>query len=252
MILARARVGGAVLLVRVEGETLHVLEGSLFAPRDTGRTVPRASGTFLAPLRPGKVVCVGRNYRAHATELGNAVPAEPLLFIKPATAVIGPDEPIVLPPQSRRVEHEGELAVVLGRTLHEATSSEQVRAAIGGYTCANDVTARDLQKIDTQFTRAKGFDTFCPLGPWMVTERPGATASVSVRVNGQSRQRGSLGGMVFGVEELLAFISQVMTLEAGDVVLTGTPEGVGPLVNGDTVEVEIDGIGILRNGVQAR
>ncbi|MEI8258282.1 MAG: fumarylacetoacetate hydrolase family protein, partial [Deltaproteobacteria bacterium] len=198
MIFGRARIDGAIQLVRVEGDTLHLLEGDLFAPRDTGRTTPRGSGTFVAPVRPGKIVCVGRNYRAHARELGNAVPSEPLLFIKPPSAVIGPDERIVLPRQSQRVEHEGELAVVLGRTLHEATSADEVRAAILGYTCANDVTARDLQKKDTQFTRAKGFDTFCPLGPWITTERPGADARVTARVNGEARQHGSLSDMVFG------------------------------------------------------
>ncbi len=252
MILGRARIDAAIHLVRIEGDTLHLLEGDLSAPRETGRTAPLASSALVAPLRPGKIVCVGRNYRAHAKELGNEVPTEPLIFIKPSTAVIGPDDRILLPRQSQRVEHEGELAVVLGRTLHEAATTDQVRAAIAGYTCANDVTARDLQKKDTQFTRAKGFDTFCPLGPWINTEPPAANATIAVRVNGTDRQRGSLSDMVFGVDALLMFISHVMTLEPGDVVLTGTPEGVGPLVDGDTVEVEIDGIGTLRNGVKAR
>ena len=251
MIVARARIGGREQLVRVEGDTLHLLDGDLFASRETGRTAARSDATFVAPLRPGKVVCVGRNYRAHAKELGNEVPTEPLLFIKPQTAVIGPHEAILLPRQSQRVEHEGELAVLIGTRLHDGTPG-QAREAIFGYLCANDVTARDLQKQDVQFTRGKGFDTFCPLGPWVTTERPGPDAAVTVRVNGTQRQRGFFRDMVFGIDELVAFISGIMTLEPGDVVLTGTPEGVGPLLDGDTVEVEIDGIGTLQNGVRAR
>ena len=251
MIVGRVLVDGEVHLARVDGDTLYLLEGELFDARETGRTASRAAATFLAPLRPGKIVCVGRNYRAHAKELGNEVPSEPLLFIKPQTAVIGPDDRVVLPRQSQRVEHEGELAVLIGKRLHDGTP-ESARDAIFGYLCANDVTARDLQKKDVQFTRGKGFDTFCPLGPWISTERPSPDAAVMVRVNGTQRQRGFLRDMVFGIDDLVAFISGVMTLEPGDVVLTGTPEGVGQLLDGDTVDVEIDGIGTLRNGVRAR
>ncbi len=251
MFLGRARIDGADHNVRIDGDTLHVLAGELWSPVEAGRSVPRSSARLVTPLRPGKVVCVGRNYRAHAKELGNEVPAEPLLFIKPQTSVIGPGDAIQLPPQSQRVEHEGELAVLIGKRLF-AAQARDVAPAIAGYLCANDVTARDLQKKDGQFTRGKGFDTFCPLGPWISTERPGPDATVSVRVNGARRQHGYFRDMVFGIDELVAFISGIMTLEPGDVVLTGTPEGVGPLVTGDNVEVEIDGIGTLQNTVRPR
>lgn len=198
--------------------------------------------------RPSKIVCVGRNYAEHARELGNAVPAVPLLFLKPPSALIGPGEAIILPPESAQVEHEAEIAVVVGRTLRHA-SVEEAEGAIGAIACANDVTARDLQRADSQWTRAKGFDTFCPLGPatrgveWRDLE-------VICRVNGEERQRGRSAEMVFPVPALLAYISSVMTLEAGDLVLTGTPAGVSPLNEGDVVEVEIPGIGLLSNPVR--
>jgi 2-keto-4-pentenoate hydratase/2-oxohepta-3-ene-1,7-dioic acid hydratase in catechol pathway len=199
---------------------------------------------------PSKVICVGRNYRAHAKELGNEVPSEPLLFLKPPSAVIAHEESIVLPRESARVEHEGELAVVIGRRARRV-AVEDVASIIEGYTVANDVTARDLQRKDVQFTRGKGFDTFCPLGPALVRERPSLDASISVLVNGARRQHGHLRDMVFSIDVLIAFISDVMTLEPGDVILTGTPEGVGPLLAGDAVEVTIDGVGTLRNSVRA-
>jgi 2-keto-4-pentenoate hydratase/2-oxohepta-3-ene-1,7-dioic acid hydratase in catechol pathway len=247
--LGRILRDGVVVPVRFEGDHF-VPVVSLLDPRDAGAPAPLSRAAVLAPVVPGKIVCVGRNYRAHAKELGHEVPTEPLLFLKPPSAVIGPGEVIVLPPESARVEHEGELAVVIGRRLRRA-SLDEVRAGIAGYTCANDVTARDLQKRDVQFTRAKGFDTFCPLGPWVVTERPPPEATIAVRVNGAPRQRGQLRDMVFGIDELVAYASNVMTLEPGDVVLTGTPEGVGPLAPGDTVEVEIEGVGTLTNTVRA-
>lgn len=218
--------------------------------RPTGTLSSEGAPRWLAPVAPRKVVCVGRNYRAHAKELGNEVPVEPLLFLKPSSAVIGLGEAIELPPQSQRVEHEGELAVVIARRLSKA-SPAQVREAILGYTCANDVTARDIQRREQQFTRAKGFDTFCPLGPTLVAGRPSDEAFVTVRVNGAQRQHGRIGDMVHGVDALLSFISHVMTLEPFDVVLTGTPEGVGPLVDGDVIDVEIDGVGLLQNRVRA-
>lgn len=199
---------------------------------------------------PSKVVCVGRNYRAHAKELGNEVPSEPLLFLKPPSAVIADGESIVLPRESTRVEHEGELAVVIAKRARRVRA-EDVASIIEGYTIANDVTARDLQRKDVQFTRGKGFDTFCPIGPALVRERPSADATISVTVNGARRQHGHLRDMVFSIDVLVAYISDVMTLEPGDVILTGTPEGVGPLVDGDVVEVAIDGIGVLRNSVRA-
>jgi 2-keto-4-pentenoate hydratase/2-oxohepta-3-ene-1,7-dioic acid hydratase in catechol pathway len=204
-------------------------------------------------LRPSKIVCVGRNYRAHAAELGNEVPARPLLFLKPPSAVIGDGETIVLPPASQQVEHEGEIGVVIGSRLSRGDEAA-ARAAIAGVTCVNDVTARDLQNVDGQWTRAKGFDTFCPVGPRLLDVGAGfdlASLEVRCRVNGAERQRGRAADMVFGIATLIAYISQVMTLEPGDLVATGTPAGVGPLVDGDVVEVEIGGVGVLRNPVRS-
>ena len=199
--------------------------------------------------RPGKIVCVGRNYVEHAKELGNEVPKEPLLFLKPPSSVVFAGEPIVLPAMSRRVEHEGEIGVVIGTRLRQGDEAA-ARAAIAGITCVNDVTARDLQKTDGQWTRAKGFDTFCPMGPVVKPVDVGFNFSgleVVCRVNGVERQRGRAADMVFSIPTLLAFISQVMTLEPGDLVATGTPAGIGPLVGGDLVEVEIPGVGVLED-----
>lgn len=203
--------------------------------------------------RPGKIVCVGRNYTAHAKELGNPVPERPLLFLKPPSAVIGPGATIVLPRASARVEHEGEVGVVIGARLHRAEETT-ARRAIRGIVCVNDVTARDLQRLDGQWTRAKGFDTFCPIGP-RVMELPRDAAldelEVICRVNGEERQHGFTRDMAFSITALLSYISAVMTLEPGDLVATGTPEGVGPLVAGDVVDVEIPGVGVLSNPVVA-
>lgn len=201
---------------------------------------------------PGKIVCVGRNYAAHARELGNPIPERPLLFLKPPSAVIGDGEPIVLPAVSHQVEHEAEIAVVLGARLRGATEVA-ARRAVGAVACLNDVTARDLQKADGQWTRAKGFDTFCPLGA-PVTIRPEldlTSLEIIGRVNGVVRQHGFARDMIFPIPTLLVYISTIMTLEAGDVVATGTPEGVGPLVAGDVVEIEIPGMATLRNPVTA-
>jgi 2-keto-4-pentenoate hydratase/2-oxohepta-3-ene-1,7-dioic acid hydratase in catechol pathway len=204
----------------------------------------------MMQLRPGKIVCVGRNYPAHAREMGNEVPAAPLLFLKPPSALIGPEEAIVLPPESKQVEHEAEIGVVVGRRLRRA-SVDEAEAGIGGFVCANDVTARDLQRADGQWSRAKGFDTFCPAGPAVVEGLDWRQLEVIGRVNGVERQRGRAAEMHFPIPVLLSYISQAMTLEAGDLVLTGTPAGVGPLVPGDVVEVEIPGVGVLRNPVVA-
>jgi 2-keto-4-pentenoate hydratase/2-oxohepta-3-ene-1,7-dioic acid hydratase in catechol pathway len=203
-------------------------------------------------LAPGKIVGVGRNYARHAAELGHPVPDEPILFLKPPSSLVGDGEAIVLPPESERVEHEAEIAVVVGSRLARATEAEALRA-IAGVTCANDVTARDLQRRDGQWTRAKGFDTFCPAGPRVVPLDAGGLGRLVVRcrVNGEIRQQGTSADMVFPIPELLARISRVMTLQPGDLVLTGTPEGVGPLAPGDIVEVEIEGVGVLRNPVAA-
>ena len=199
-------------------------------------------------LRPSKIVCVGRNYREHARELGNDVPTEPLLFLKPPSSIIADGTAIVLPPQSSRVEHEGEIGIVIGRQLRHATESDAA-TAVRGVVALNDVTARDLQRSDSQWTRAKGFDTFCPIGPEVPAPNDLATLTVLTRVNGVERQRGVAADMVFAVSALLAYISSVMTLEPGDVVATGTPAGVGPLADGDVVEVEVVGLSLVRNPV---
>lgn len=200
--------------------------------------------------RPSKIVCVGRNYAEHARELGNEVPKAPLLFLKPPSAIIGTGEPILLPPESTQVEFEAEIGVVIGRRLHHVDAHE-AEHGIGGFVCLNDVTARDLQRTDGQWTRAKGFNTFCPVGPRIAEGLDWEELEVFGRVNGEQRQHGRASEMVFPIPVLLAYISDIMTLEPGDLVATGTPAGVGPLVPGDVVEVEIPGVGILRNPVRA-
>jgi 2-keto-4-pentenoate hydratase/2-oxohepta-3-ene-1,7-dioic acid hydratase in catechol pathway len=202
------------------------------------------------PLTPSKIICVGRNYLEHARELGNDVPAAPLLFLKPPTAVIADGEAIVLPPMSSRVDHEGEIGVVIGKRLRNATATDAI-AGIRGIAACNDVTARDLQKLDGQWTRAKGFDTFCPVGP--VGDAPADLTALEVvtRVNGHERQRARASEMAFPIPEILAYASRVMTLLPGDLVLTGTPAGIGPLVAGDTVEVEVVGVSRVRSPVVA-
>jgi 2-keto-4-pentenoate hydratase/2-oxohepta-3-ene-1,7-dioic acid hydratase in catechol pathway len=209
---------------------------------------PLAALRLQAPCLPGKIICVGRNYAEHAREHRVEVPDVPMLFMKPPSAVIGPGEAILLPPQSEQVEHEAELAVVIGRRTRNAGADEAM-AAVFGYTVANDVTARDLQQRDGQWTRAKGFDTFCPLGPWIDTDVAPHDLRILCRVNGQIRQLGSTRDMVFSVPQLVAFVSGIMTLEPGDVILTGTPAGVGKLAAGDVVQVEIEGIGAMENPV---
>jgi 2-keto-4-pentenoate hydratase/2-oxohepta-3-ene-1,7-dioic acid hydratase in catechol pathway len=214
-----------------------------------GQAIPLAGAKLLAPVAPSKILCVGRNYAAHARELGNDVPKEPLLFLKPPSALCASGDAITLPrTMSERVEHEAEIGVVIGTRLKDATP-EEARSGIYGITCVNDVTARDLQKKDVQFTRAKGFDGFCPVGPCVESEFDLENLAVTGRVNGQLRQHGHARDMVFPIAELVAFMSRVMTLEPGDLISTGTPEGVGPLVAGDTVEVEVSRVGVLRNSV---
>ena len=203
--------------------------------------------------RPGKIVCVGRNYADHAAEMGNVLPERPLLFLKPPSSVIGDGENIVLPPDSEQVEHEGEIGVVIGECLCRI-SEDEARDGIDGITCVNDVTARDLQRTDSQWTRAKGFDTFCPVGPRVVPltgEDDWQALEVICRVNGEVRQHGRAKEMHFGIPEIVAYISRIMTLEPGDLIATGTPAGVGPLRAGDVVEVEIHQVGILSNPVVA-
>ncbi len=222
-----------------------------FAPPATGPAIALAEATLLAPVTPSKIVCVGRNYKEHAAELGNALPDEPLLFLKAPSALIAPDEAIQLPTASARVEHEGELAVVIGRQARRLIDTDDPLAYVLGYTCVNDVTARDLQRKDVQFTRAKSFDTFCPTGPYIETELDPLDVSVTTRVNGQVRQHARTSAMAFPVPFLIRYISNIMTLEPGDLLATGTPAGVGPLFAGDIVEVEVEGIGILRNPVKS-
>jgi 2-keto-4-pentenoate hydratase/2-oxohepta-3-ene-1,7-dioic acid hydratase in catechol pathway len=207
---------------------------------------------LLSPILPSKVVCVGRNYAAHAAELGNEVPAAPLLFLKPSTAVIGPADAIRLPPDSNRVEHEAELAIVIGPTGARDVPKERALDTVLGYTCANDVTARDQQKADVQFTRAKGHDSFCPLGPWIETTLDPADVGVRCEVDGELRQDGRTKDFIFDAATIVSYVSHIMTLLPGDVILTGTPAGVGPLAAGQQVSVTIDGIGTLTNPVVNR
>jgi 2-keto-4-pentenoate hydratase/2-oxohepta-3-ene-1,7-dioic acid hydratase in catechol pathway len=203
---------------------------------------------LLPPVQPSKIICVGRNYAEHAAELGNEVPPEPLIFLKPPSSLIGPDDAIVYPGISQRVDHEGELAVVIGRRARNLTE-ESALAVVFGYTLANDVTARDLQRSDGQWTRGKGFDTFCPVGPWIDTAFDPANRQVRCLVNGQVRQDGNTALMIYSLQRVLAHVSRFMTLEPGDLLLTGTPAGVGALHPGDVVTVEIEGLGKLSNPV---
>ena len=227
------------------------IEGEPFGEyRRMDAEIPLHMVRLLAPIRPGKIVCVGRNYAEHAREQSVDVPDIPLLFLKPPSAVIGPGDTIILPPQSRQVEHEGELAVVIGKRGRWIPAEDALKFLLG-FTVANDVTARDLQRRDGQWTRGKGFDTFLPLGPWIETDLDPADILVQTRVNGEMRQMASTREMMFPVEQLIAFVSSVMTLEPGDLILTGTPAGIGPLNPGDTVEVTVEGIGSLSNPVAA-
>jgi 2-keto-4-pentenoate hydratase/2-oxohepta-3-ene-1,7-dioic acid hydratase in catechol pathway len=227
------------------------IDGDIFGRyRRRDANMPRADLKLLAPSQPGKIVCVGRNYVEHAKELGNEVPKVPLIFLKPPSSIIASGEAIILPPQSTQVEHEAELVIVIGKRGRHITT-EDAKKYILGYTVGNDVTARDLQKSDGQWTRAKGFDTFCAFGPWVDTDFDPSDAVVTCRVNGQMRQMASTRDMVFSVATLVAYISSVMTLEPGDLIFTGTPAGVGPLNPGDRVDVEIDGLGGISNPVKA-
>jgi 2-keto-4-pentenoate hydratase/2-oxohepta-3-ene-1,7-dioic acid hydratase in catechol pathway len=211
-------------------------------------STPVADAALLAPVEPSKIVCIGRNYREHAAELGNEVPVEPLIFLKPPSSVIGPGQSIVRPNISTRVDHEAELGVVIGKRCRNLQADEDVRPYIFGYTCVNDVTARDLQKKDGQWTRGKGFDTFCPVGPVVVDMLdPWAGIDVQARVNGQLKQQGNTRDFIFSLDAIIRYIAQVMTLLPGDLIATGTPSGVGPLVAGDKVEITVAGIGSLEN-----
>lgn len=261
MHIVRVAVGNDVVFGAVEG-----VEGGTDLPFDaqiqvidshpfgdvtfTGQVVSGAQARLLAPVLPSKIIAVGRNYAEHAAEMGAEAPAEPMIFLKPSTSVIGPGAHIQLPPMSSQVEHEAELAIVIGRLCRQVPL-DRVDDVILGYTCANDVTARDLQRSDGQWGRAKGFDTFCPLGPWITTGLDPGSLGIECRVNGEIRQSSTTARMVHDVRHLVSWISEVMTLLPGDVIITGTPAGVGPLAAGDEVEVSIDGIGTLVNEVVA-
>ena len=233
--------------VEVLDDHVVLLDGHPFGEtRRTDQVAPLDSVRLLAPIIPTKILCVGKNYVAHAQEFDGEVPSEPLIFSKPATSVIGPGDAIVLPRLSTNVHHEAELAVVIGR-LTRNVPVQNALGAVLGYTCANDVTARDLQAADGQWTRSKGFDTFCPLGPWIETDADPSALALQCEVNGELRQEGSTADLVFDVAQLVAYCAAFATLLPGDVILTGTPAGVGPLRDGDTVTVAIDGIGRLTN-----
>jgi 2-keto-4-pentenoate hydratase/2-oxohepta-3-ene-1,7-dioic acid hydratase in catechol pathway len=243
--------GDEIAYGAVEPEGIRVHQGTpLVAWEPTETLVPFDRAQLLAPVFPTKIVAVGRNYAEHAAERGVEVPSEPVIFLKPSTSVIGPEAPVVLPPEAGEVHHEAELAVVVGRVAHRV-AAEDAGGFILGYTAANDISSRDLQKRDGQWGRAKGFDTFCPLGPAVETELDPSGLSITCTVNGEIRQQAGTADMVFGVAELFAFISRVMTLLPGDVILTGTPAGTSPLRPGDRVEVAIERIGALRNPVVA-
>jgi len=228
--------------------TVTLISEEPFAAWEPEGTVGLRSAELLNPVVPTKIVCVGINYKGHAAEMGHILPEEPVLFLKPPTAVNGPEHEILLPDGVGRVDYEAELAVVIGRRTHRA-DREEARANILGYTCANDVTAREVQQRDGQWTRAKGYDGFCPLGPWVDTDIDPGDLLLECRVNGEVKQSARTSDMVFDVYDLVSFASHVMTLVPGDVVLTGTPSGVGPLSRGDVVEVFVEGIGTLRNRV---
>jgi 2-keto-4-pentenoate hydratase/2-oxohepta-3-ene-1,7-dioic acid hydratase in catechol pathway len=232
------------------GDRVGEIGGNIFGRyRRKEAETPLAEVKLVAPSEPSKIVCVGRNYIEHAKELGNEVPKVPLIFLKPPSSIISDGDTVLLPMQSSQVEHEGELVVVIGKRGRNITA-ENAKKYILGYTIGNDVTARDLQRPDNQWTRAKGFDTFCSFGPWIDTEFDPADAVLTCRVNGQMRQMASTRDMIFNVPTLIAYVSSVMTLEPGDLLFTGTPAGVGELKNGDEVVVEIEGLGVLKNPVR--
>jgi len=231
-------------------DQIGLIHGDIFNQFQRGEaTIPLSSVKLLPPVIPGKIICVGRNYAAHAEEHGAEVPEIPLIFFKPPSSIIGTGDNIIIPPQSNQIEHEAELVVVIGKR-GRWIDADHVFDHILGFTIANDVTARDLQRSDYQWTRAKGFDTFCPLGPWIETEFDPADAMVTCNVNGNMRQMASTRDMAFTIRQLIAFTSSIMTLEPGDILLTGTPSGVGKIEPGDEIEISIDGIGTLKNNVE--
>ncbi|GHF63989.1 2-keto-4-pentenoate hydratase/2-oxohepta-3-ene-1,7-dioic acid hydratase in catechol pathway [Amycolatopsis bartoniae] len=254
MRLARIAHAGGVAFASIEGEgdgaeVLEIAEHPFGTPNYTGKRWPLADVRLLAPILPSKVIAVGRNYAAHAAEFGNEVPTSPMTFLKPSTSVIGPNAAIRLPAESERVDFEGELAVVIGQPVKNVPAS-RAASVILGYTIANDVSARDLQKADGQWGRAKGYDTFCPLGPWIETSLDPADLAIRTELDGQVKQDSRTSLLIHKIPELVEFVSGVMTLLPGDVILTGTPEGVGPMTDGQSVSITIEGIGTLTNTAQ--
>lgn len=229
----------------------EIAEHPFGTPTFTGRTWPLADVRLLAPILASKVVCVGKNYAAHAAEMGGAAPEDPVIFLKPNTSIVGPNLPILLPPNSSQVDYEGELAVVIGRPCKDVPAARAADVILG-YTVANDVTARDQQRHDGQWTRAKGYDTFCPLGPWIETELDPGDLEITTELDGEVRQRSRTSLLLHDIPTVIEWVTKVMTLLPGDVILTGTPEGVGPMTDGQTVSVTVQGIGTLTNPVAAK
>ncbi|MEU4519597.1 fumarylacetoacetate hydrolase family protein [Amycolatopsis sp. NPDC024027] len=255
MRLARIAHPGGVAFASIEGDgddaqVLEIAEHPFGQPNFTGKRWPLADVRLLAPILPSKVIAVGRNYAKHAAEFGNDVPSEPMLFIKPSTTIIGPNAAIRRPSGIGRVDFEGELAIVIGQPVKNVPAA-RAASVILGYTVANDVSARDLQKSDGQWGRAKGFDTFCPIGPWIETSIDASDLSLRAEVDGELKQDGRTSGLVHRIPELVEFVSGVMTLLPGDIILTGTPEGVGPIEGGQSVSITIEGIGTLTNPVES-
>jgi 2-keto-4-pentenoate hydratase/2-oxohepta-3-ene-1,7-dioic acid hydratase in catechol pathway len=250
--IARFSIGDEVDFGVVEGDEVAPITGHPFAPFTfTGYRYALAEVRLLAPILPSKVVAIGRNYAEHAAEMGGQVTSEPMIFLKPSTAVVGTGDAIAYPASSQRVDFEGELAVVMGRISRDVPAAQALEMVLG-YTCANDVTARDQQQTDGQWSRAKGYDTFCPLGPWIETQLDPGDLGIVTTVNGEKRQDARTSQLVTPVPELIEYITRVMTLLPGDVILTGTPAGVGPVAVDDTIEITIEGIGALSNRVVTR
>ncbi|ALG85403.1 fumarylacetoacetate hydrolase family protein [Gordonia phthalatica] len=253
MKLGRVASPDGVAFVAVEGDAgqeiaREIAEHPFGTPTFTGRTWKLSETRLLAPILATKIIAIGKNYAAHAAEMGSEAPADPVIFMKPNTAIIGPDAPIVRPPSSERVDYEGELAIVIGRPCKDVPAAK-AKDVILGYTVANDVTARDQQKYDGQWTRGKGYDTFCPLGPWIITDFDPSDVAIETRLDGETKQSSRTSLMLHSVGEIVEWVSRVMTLLPGDVILTGTPEGIGPMVAGQRVSVTVQGLGTLSNPV---
>ncbi|MBF6073274.1 fumarylacetoacetate hydrolase family protein [Nocardia beijingensis] len=256
MRLGRVASPDGVAFVSIEGDgsdsvAKEIAEHPFGTPTFTGRSWPLADVRLLAPILASKVVCIGKNYAAHAAEMGGPAPADPVIFLKPNTAIVGPNAPIILPPSSSQVDYEGELAIVIGRPCKDVPAARALDVVLG-YTAANDVTARDQQRHDGQWTRGKGYDTFCPLGPWIETSLDPSDLEIVTELDGEVRQRSRTSLLLHDIPKLIEWITTVMTLLPGDVILTGTPEGVGPMREGQQVSVTVEGIGTLTNPVAAK